>query len=593
MKLQRLEDDVSLRDRRIDVGIVTVIPTEVAAVFRVFGVNPEVPVNILRPLDYWEATLTSRLTESDLRIVVTFLSGAAGNTESGITTAFFLRDWNPRLMCLVGIAAGARDRAKIGDVVLANRIHDTCVTVRGENGHEVPRGDAFGRDITVSRMLKLRPVSGDHLTAEVRSELGAAFFEEARTLAKALSLTQSEFSGKLSVLDGSLLTSNRLLKDSGYLADFRKTTDETCRGAEMEAAGFARACDIEKMPWLIVRGISDFGDSRKDDSFQYLAAFAAASALRMVLGESIDMAELPHSSPTGHEAALGTNIVEELLDAHRKGHWDQTVLIGSFLSRPFWVSGRHELRARLGEVIDDAAAKANDVRARAAALIDDRGWTTFILGDPESAAKHIKDGLRLAKDARNPYLVAKAHRHLASIARRGGDLKTAGRELTAARRACATITDVPLREEMEAALVASKAQFLMAKGEHKVALAGLLEAKEKFARAHDRARELKLFVLLGEASEALGHYLEAETFYQQGYDRARSAGRKDATLANATQLGRLLLSQARYAEAAQWLTRAIQHAYALDDVVAARGLRDLLQAARQADGDERETGEPR
>ena len=44
----------------------------------------------------------------------------------------------------------------------------------------------------------------------------------------------------------------------------------------MEAAGIFAACAQHSVPSLIVRGISDFGDTKKDSTFHDLASRAAA-----------------------------------------------------------------------------------------------------------------------------------------------------------------------------------------------------------------------------------------------------------------------------------------------------------------------------
>lgn len=48
----------------------------------------------------------------------------------------------------------------------------------------------------------------------------------------------------------------------------------------MEAVGVANACERAETPYVVVRGISDFGDERKDDRFHELAAKAAALVAR-------------------------------------------------------------------------------------------------------------------------------------------------------------------------------------------------------------------------------------------------------------------------------------------------------------------------
>ena len=46
--------------------------------------------------------------------------------------------------------------------------------------------------------------------------------------------------------------------------------------AEMEAHGVYDACNKHEVPVLVIRGISDFGDSSKDNTFHQVASEAAA-----------------------------------------------------------------------------------------------------------------------------------------------------------------------------------------------------------------------------------------------------------------------------------------------------------------------------
>jgi nucleoside phosphorylase len=44
----------------------------------------------------------------------------------------------------------------------------------------------------------------------------------------------------------------------------------------MEATGIFTACETHGVPCLVIRGISDFGDTTKDNQFHDLASRAAA-----------------------------------------------------------------------------------------------------------------------------------------------------------------------------------------------------------------------------------------------------------------------------------------------------------------------------
>jgi nucleoside phosphorylase len=54
-------------------------------------------------------------------------------------------------------------------------------------------------------------------------------------------------------------------------------------GGDMEGAGLSAASAYQRMPWIVVKGISDWADGTKRDRYQPLAAAAAASLAHHVL----------------------------------------------------------------------------------------------------------------------------------------------------------------------------------------------------------------------------------------------------------------------------------------------------------------------
>jgi len=79
---------------------------------------------------------------------------------------------------------------------------------------------------------------------------------------------------------GVILSGEKLLAD-GSLPQMQLDYSERVRVCEMEGSGFASACDEYSIPWLIFRGISDFGDPEKPTvkRWQPVAALAAATCL--------------------------------------------------------------------------------------------------------------------------------------------------------------------------------------------------------------------------------------------------------------------------------------------------------------------------
>ena len=514
--------------RAIDVGIITIVPTEVEALFDALAISRESYEPVESPLRYWRTSYPSTYSRRSLSIVVSILGGEAGNTEAAIATANFLRDWYPKLMCLVGLAAGIKGKMRIGDVVIPNKVHDRTIKVF-EDGRYRIRGRTYARNDTLDRMLKVSPLSSNECLAVLRAATNDDI-SRAMTVAHEKGLSSEQLNGELRIMDGSIASDNILIRDPTYFDGILDSTDEKCRGGEMEAAGFVLACQRERadFPWLVVRGISDFGDSKKDDAFQLLAAKAACAALRVFVEKTLMSEALPpNARALRSESTLEFNLLRQVREAFSAKRWKEVCRLGSALSRPLWLSGHAALRYEIGRLVEDAAAFSNDTAARAAALIDDLGWTAIRLGQGPQAEKHIRDGIRLATECCDHYLVAKGYRHLASLQRQTGDLDAAESYLANATKAVERITDEEQRSEMVSTLQVSDAKLQAERGKYAEAIKLLRDALRAFLDAGDSEREVKVYAQLAHCSEKMGETEEAERLYVTGRGKAREAARFD------------------------------------------------------------------
>ncbi|MBT2794566.1 hypothetical protein [Paraburkholderia strydomiana] len=60
-------------------------------------------------------------------------------------------------------------------------------------------------------------------------------------------------------------------------------------GLEMEASMIASLADAHRIPWMVAKGVSDFGDRYKDDRYRDFAARASAECLLSLLASSTDL----------------------------------------------------------------------------------------------------------------------------------------------------------------------------------------------------------------------------------------------------------------------------------------------------------------
>ncbi|WP_081077733.1 hypothetical protein [Burkholderia stagnalis] len=68
-----------------------------------------------------------------------------------------------------------------------------------------------------------------------------------------------------------------------------KNLQRKTSGLEMEASMIASLADAHHIPWIVVKGVSDFGDRFKDDRYRDFAARASAECLLSLLASSTDL----------------------------------------------------------------------------------------------------------------------------------------------------------------------------------------------------------------------------------------------------------------------------------------------------------------
>ena len=528
----------------VDVGIITAISTEIAALLRVLEIDSDYSQQVNSPLVYWTHEYWSQRSNRNIRIAVSVLNGEAGNTEAALTTAHFLRDMAPRLMCFVGTSAGIEGKVRIGDVVLPHRIHDRTMKVFKDNEFH-NRSQSYHLIDVLERMLKIYPISERNLHRRIREEIPDAI-ERAKLVAQTKGLDQTHFTVDASIHDGSMLSDNTLIRDPRFFQAVMDSVDEKCRGGEMEGAGFVRACQLERadFPWIVFRGISDFGDSRKDDSFQLLAASNACVALRLFLEQSLSLDLLPEnprarSSPTSFEF----NLMSHIRNAFRAERWQEVCRIGAVISRPLWLAGHNALRLEVGHLVESAAAYVGDTELRARALIDDLGWTSVKTGSLDEGKKYIRDGMRLAQDSGDFYILSKGFRHLASVARQHGDFDGADDLLGQAREITESIQDTRDRDEIVASLAASQGKILFERMKYAEALEAFQKARDVFYQQGDSERAIKLYSWMGKCYERQGQTPQAMAHYSEGREKALETGRYDEFAENTHCLLPLVISE--------------------------------------------------
>ncbi|MBO0696961.1 MAG: hypothetical protein J2P46_01075, partial [Zavarzinella sp.] len=273
---------MSRQDETPVVAVVTVLGVELEALKRAFGFTE----GDRRPGGgnlYYEKRHTSLGGPVRLQLHV---QGKAGNTDAAAETTAVLHAARPRFMVLCGIAAGYRDKVRIGDVVVPRAVVDTTRKM-AQDGRLLPRPEVATPQVAVIKMTAASGIASkdwrDRFRQLVPEPLAPPTGSE-REYAEHVAVEPSEH-------DAAVLSDNLLLRDPAVVVDAANTLHQQIRAAEMEAAGFVAACSrlYPPVPWYIVRGISDFGDWFKGDQFHRLAASAAASYTALYIEKVLDL----------------------------------------------------------------------------------------------------------------------------------------------------------------------------------------------------------------------------------------------------------------------------------------------------------------
>jgi len=246
---------------RIPVGvlIVTALPEEREAVLHLL--EDFEPVQVGQSPIYYTCTLP--MHSGECNVAVTQLS-QMGNVEAGIHATQAISELNPRCVLMVGIAAGIRGRASLGDVIVSTQV------LYYEQAKQTPRGPEH------------RPIS---IPADPILLHGVQNCDDIswRSLIAAENPRHEEASPPR-VHFGPFAVGDKVVADKNYASGLMKLHPKLI-GVEMESYGIAAAAASAptRPRFLAIRGISDFADEQKDDSYrQYASSTAAAFAISLL-----------------------------------------------------------------------------------------------------------------------------------------------------------------------------------------------------------------------------------------------------------------------------------------------------------------------
>jgi nucleoside phosphorylase len=281
---------VAPRPADVTIGIITALPVEYAGV-RALLVQPTRTTVSGDSNNHEIAWVPSAEPELAHTVALTMLP-QDGTRTAAATCADVVRSF-PRIRCVVtcGIAggvpaAGAAPPLRLGDVVVATTFVDYG-HVRSVDGHDElrrppPRGPSYDL-LRAANELRAKAARGDQpWQVWLRTPDGG----ELRGHPRGDAGGERRGGGghrRPEVHYGPVASGDRLLRDAQERD--RLAVAYRVLAVEMEASGIAVAAALRNVDWFMIRGIADYCDGAKDDTWHAYAASTAAAYLRALLAE--------------------------------------------------------------------------------------------------------------------------------------------------------------------------------------------------------------------------------------------------------------------------------------------------------------------
>jgi nucleoside phosphorylase/DNA-binding response OmpR family regulator len=182
--------------------------------------------------------------------------GAISPLSSAQTTRSVIEDWNPKALIMVGIAFGKdMEKQRPGDVVVATQLIL----------YELQR---VGRDDSIFRGQI--PSTGLTLINRFCNVIGWEF--------------RRPDGSRVEMHPGPMLTGEKLVDNPKVKKELFDKYKQAIAG-EMEGAGVYASSIRNKIDWILVKGIADWGDGKKHHKYQQMASAAATDLALYVMND--------------------------------------------------------------------------------------------------------------------------------------------------------------------------------------------------------------------------------------------------------------------------------------------------------------------
>lgn len=273
--LKKAKQSVIEFEQRIciaDCVLLTAVKNEMDAVLSC-GLDWKKVNHFDKTVNYYEA-----ITASGYKIIATQLN-QMGMVAAGIEATKAIDYFRPKLVAMVGIAAGREGRVELGDAIVAESSWDYG------SGKIALEGDKF--------ILSPDPkyISIDPRVKALFADVDKEIMYKLRT--KWNSKGGKQINTDTSVHLGALPSGAAVIQTEELVSDYIELHNRKMLGLDMET--YAVYYSAENSPvrplFVSIKSVSDFANSGKNDNYQAFASFISISLLLEKLDELLEMAK--------------------------------------------------------------------------------------------------------------------------------------------------------------------------------------------------------------------------------------------------------------------------------------------------------------
>lgn len=183
---------------------------------------------------------------------IVLVEGGIGKVNSSVCTTLLIDRFKVDQLIFTGVAGGTNPNIEVGDIVISNELiqHDFDCTAFGMKHGEIPRMDT-------------------------------SIFKADKNLIEIAEKSALELFDPKNIYTGRIVSGDTFVAESEKINWLRETFNSEC--TEMEGAAVAHVCFLFKIPFVIIRSISDKANGNAKTDFQEFVKLAAKNSKNLIV----------------------------------------------------------------------------------------------------------------------------------------------------------------------------------------------------------------------------------------------------------------------------------------------------------------------